>query len=139
MDITSKLRDPRAIARWHNIWLGTTIFFFVSAAVFAGLFGWKYTQWQHEAACLKGVADWKYVTEFDLRKHAIALHEGRHLAIMGHAVTDAPCILKMHDTLRARGQVYTPAQGRRMSYSGMTYLETLDKTEDYQMSEMGRR
>jgi hypothetical protein len=47
----SELQDPRKVARWHNIWLGTTVFFLMTTALFAGLFGGYYSAWSQRPPC----------------------------------------------------------------------------------------
>ena len=62
MVANSKLQEVEVTARWHNIWLGSTLFFFVTTALFAGLFGGFYSAWQdlHECTNLKLLNDGLY-------------------------------------------------------------------------------
>jgi hypothetical protein len=43
-----KVQDVEITARWHNIYLGTTIFFFFTTVLFSALFGGYYTAFVHE-------------------------------------------------------------------------------------------
>lgn len=40
------LQDPRKTARWHNIYLCTTVTCVVTTILFASLFGWSYHEWK---------------------------------------------------------------------------------------------
>lgn len=91
--------------------------FFATTCLFAGLFGGYYSAWKEEAACREEVAEWTYDDEVDPSVHAVVWYQGRHHALVDHTVTNAPCILKLHDTLRARGYVYPATQSRRLSDS----------------------
>ena len=51
----AKLQDVETTTRWHNIWLGSTIFFFATTAVFAGLFVGYHSAWSRRAPCEEGV------------------------------------------------------------------------------------
>jgi len=48
------LQDPRKLAWWHNFYLGTTIFFFITSSLFAGLFGGYYSAWKNRSPCTGG-------------------------------------------------------------------------------------
>ena len=49
--MVAKLQDVEATARWHNIWLGCSVFFLMTTGVFAGLFGGYYSAWSHRPPC----------------------------------------------------------------------------------------
>jgi len=48
---TSKLQDMVVTIWWHNFYLGTTIVFFFTTVLFAGLFGGYYSAWAHRSPC----------------------------------------------------------------------------------------
>jgi hypothetical protein len=49
--VADGLQDPRKTARWHNIYLGTTVAFGLFTALFASLFGGYYTAWKNRSPC----------------------------------------------------------------------------------------
>lgn len=94
-------QDPSVTAWWHNIWLGATVDFFVLAALFAGLFGWSFSEWKHADACLDRalVAD----GAFDASKHCMVFVEG----VGFHHVTDASCPTECDSFLAKRNGIST--------------------------------
>jgi len=51
MVANSKLQDVEVTMRWHDIWLGCAVFFFMTTALFAGLFGGYYSAWSQRPPC----------------------------------------------------------------------------------------
>jgi hypothetical protein len=66
------IQSVEVTVRWHNIWLGCTVFFMLTTILFAGLFGGFYTAWDARPPCNEN-AHWIYGTgpEFDNACHVV--------------------------------------------------------------------
>ena len=67
-----KLQYAEVTARWHNRYLACSIFFFLTTALFSGLFGDYYSAWKNRAPCDDG-EHWVYGngTDFDDACHIV--------------------------------------------------------------------
>lgn len=133
MKVASQLRDPRTVARWHNIWLSAALLFFVTAATFSGLFGWAYTQWQNEEGCHDYHASLVHLPPtVDIPTTFRHLNGELHLR-KGATYEASSCEGKLAQSLILRGNVLDDEQedeGRRLSpttapNSGPVYLHTI--------------
>lgn len=67
------VQNVEVTVRWHNRYLGCAVLFFLSTALFAGLFGHYYSEWSHRPSC-DGDVRWVFRTgpEFDNACHAVS-------------------------------------------------------------------
>jgi len=96
MVANSKLQEVEVTAHWHNIWLGCTLFFFVTTALFAGLFGGFYSAWQnlHECTNLKLLNDGLY----DESRHCLVYSNSVGIMAMEGGFCPNKCDKRMYDT-----------------------------------------
>ena len=113
MDTASKLQDPRATARWHNIWLGTALFFLVSTVTFSGLFGWAFTQWKAEESCHEYSASLVYLPlgNYTLSDTTFLHRDGELHYRKGAAYDKSSCEGKLVQQLISTGNVLDPPEG----------------------------
>ena len=100
---------------WHDRYLCTTILFFLTTCLFAGLFGGYYSAWSHRPPCEVPdghLMQWRFGTgpEFDGACHVLydnALH----------ALEGASCPTDCDAWWHERHPVYSPSSGRRRELS----------------------
>jgi hypothetical protein len=117
MDTASKLQDPRATARWHNIWLGTALFFLVSTVTFSGLFGWAFTQWKEDDTCHEYHANLVHLPPGNFTPMTTLLfHDGEVHFRKGAAYDASSCEGKLVNQLIKKGNVIDmeTSGGRRL-------------------------
>jgi hypothetical protein len=117
MDTASKLQDPRATARWHNIWLGTALFFLVTTVTFAGVFGWAFTQWKEDDTCHEYHANLVHLPPGNFTPMTTLLfHDGEVYFRKGAAYDASSCEGKLVNQLIKKGNVLDveTSGGRRL-------------------------
>ena len=106
---TTALQNVEVTARWHNIWLGTTVFLLISTALFSGLFGGYFTAYQESksesADCFLEMHSWKHFEMLDPSIHSVALLNGTYYAVPDHTVTTDSCLLKLSKSLQTHNVI----------------------------------
>ena len=113
MDTASKLQDPRATARWHNIWLGTALFFLVTTVTFAGVFGWAFTQWKDDDACHEYYASLTHIPTMNdsLPTATLLFYDDELHYRKGAAYDESSCEGKLVNQLVVKGNVLDVQEG----------------------------
>ena len=107
------LQNVEVTARWHNIWLGTTVFFLTSTVLFAGLFGGYFTAYQESKneACFLEMHYWKHFEMLDPSIHSVAFLDGTYYAVPDHTVTEDSCLLKLSRSLQTQNVILPHSTG----------------------------
>jgi len=124
MDTASKLQDPRATARWHNIWLGTALFFLVTTVTFSGLFGWAFTQWKEDDACHEYYASLTHLPlgNYTLPPTTLLFHDGEVYFRKGAAYDASSCEGKLVNQLIKKGNVLDVETSGSRRLDDSTYI-----------------
>jgi hypothetical protein len=127
MELDSKPYGAVSAGRHLHVWGFTlTVWCFALWIVFPALliglgsgvgigYGVGYGAFHDDDPCLGDMSRWLFEDGVDPAKHPIALVNGSHFAVADHTVDGNSCIVRYSGTLKAKGLVYYPHQGRRLN------------------------